>query len=112
MGVKVPRERLRESMLRVDLIHGFIRQLPAVEKRTYGVPNANSLGHIDGLHCLWGTGSSAERPRPWGPCVLGHGPWSQIFSTIWAGRQMTVWRRSSSVRESRAQQISWLLLGK
>ena len=43
MGVRVPRQRLRESLLRVDPIHSFVRQLNTVERRTYSVPNANSL---------------------------------------------------------------------
>ena len=52
MGVRVPRQRLRESLLRVDPIHSFVRQLHTVERRTYSVSNANSLWHIDGLHCF------------------------------------------------------------
>jgi len=46
MGVRVPQQRLRESLLRVDLIHSFVRQLNTVERRTYSVPNANSLWHV------------------------------------------------------------------
>ena len=47
IGVRVPRQRLlRKSLLRVDPIHSFVRQLHTVERRTYGMPNANSLWHI------------------------------------------------------------------
>ena len=52
MGVRVPRRRLRESLLRVDPIHSFVRRLHTIQRRTYSVPNANSLWHIDGLHCF------------------------------------------------------------
>ena len=46
MDVRVPLQRLRESLLRVDPIHSFVRQLHTVKRRTYGMPNANSLWHI------------------------------------------------------------------
>ena len=47
MGVRVPRQRLlRKSLLRVDPIHSFVTQLHTVERRTDGMPNANSLWHI------------------------------------------------------------------
>jgi hypothetical protein len=35
MDVKVTRKRLRESLLRVDPIHSFVRQLHAIQRRTY-----------------------------------------------------------------------------
>ena len=46
MGVRFPRKRLRKLLLRVDPIHSFVRQLHTVERRTYGMPNADSLWHI------------------------------------------------------------------
>ena len=52
MGVRVPRRSLRESLLRVDPIHSFVRRLHTIQRRTSSVPNANSLWHIDGLHCV------------------------------------------------------------
>lgn len=52
MAVRVTRKRLRESLLRVDPIHCFVRQLHTIQRRTYSVANANSLWHIDGLHCF------------------------------------------------------------
>ena len=51
-GYRIPRERLRESYVRV---HGaparFAR--PQIERRTYYVPAPNSLWHHDGNHSTW-----------------------------------------------------------
>lgn len=52
MGIHVTRKRVRESLLCTDPIHSFVRGLHAIERRTYNVANANSLWHIDGLHCF------------------------------------------------------------
>ena len=52
MSVMVTRARLRESLLRIDPVHGFVRQLHTTQRRTYSVRNANALWHIDGLHCF------------------------------------------------------------
>ena len=52
MCVRVPRKRLRKSLLCVDPKHSFVRQLNTVERRTYSVPNANSLWHIDALQSM------------------------------------------------------------
>ena len=52
MDIHITRKRLRESMARTDPVHSFVRQLYTVQRRTYYVPNANSLLHIDGLHCF------------------------------------------------------------
>lgn len=51
-GYRIPRERLRESYVRV---HGaparFAR--PLLERRSYYVPAPNSLWHHDGNHSTW-----------------------------------------------------------
>ena len=52
MGILIPRRKLRESLLRTDPVHNFVRQLHTIQCRTYSVPNANSLWHIDGLPCF------------------------------------------------------------
>ena len=52
MDVHITRKKLRESLARTDPVHSFVRQLYTVQRRTYSVPNANSLWHIDGLHCF------------------------------------------------------------
>ena len=56
MVVRVPRRRLRESLLRVDPIHTFVRQLHTIQRRTYSVPNVNSLWHIDDYTVSYGGG--------------------------------------------------------
>ena len=48
----ITRKKLRESLARTDPVHSFVRQLYTVQRRTYSVPNVNSLWHIDGLHCF------------------------------------------------------------
>ena len=60
MDVRVPQQRLRESLLRVDLIHSFERQLNTVERRTYSVPNANSLWHVAMYACALKGGALNE----------------------------------------------------
>ena len=51
-GYRIPRERLRESYVRV---HGAPARFakPRIERRTYYVPAPNSLWHHDGNHSTW-----------------------------------------------------------
>ena len=51
-GICVPRRRVRESLMRVSPINVQLRATTAVVRRTYSVPFANALWHIDGLHCF------------------------------------------------------------
>ena len=62
-GYRIPRERLRESYVRV---HGaparFAR--PQIERRTYYVPAPNSLWHHDGNHSTWLTYAARRSLTP------------------------------------------------
>ena len=51
-GVIVPRHRLRDSIVRIDPLSSQLRWRDALQRRTYSVPHANSLWHIDGHHSL------------------------------------------------------------
>lgn len=51
-GVIVPRHHLRDSIVRIDPLSSQLRWRDAVQRRTYSVPHANSLWHIDGHHKL------------------------------------------------------------
>ena len=44
--------RIRDSLVRVSPAGVLIRSLTTVVRREYAVPSANSLWHIDGLHCF------------------------------------------------------------
>ena len=51
-GIVVQRQRLRESVRRVDPAHSNSRWRQQISRRTYNVPGPNSLWHIDGQHSL------------------------------------------------------------
>lgn len=51
-GVFVQRRRIRESVCRIDPLRQRVRWNPAIARRVYQVPGANSLWHIDGHHSL------------------------------------------------------------
>ena len=51
-GIYVQRRRIRESVCRIDPLRERIRWSPAIARRVYRVPGANSLWHIDGHHSL------------------------------------------------------------
>ena len=51
-NIHVPRRRIRNSLVRVSPAGVLIRSLTTVARREYSVPSANSLWHIDGLHCF------------------------------------------------------------
>lgn len=51
-GIIVQRERVRESLHRVDPIGIEMRQRMALHRRQYNVPSPNALWHIDGNHKL------------------------------------------------------------
>lgn len=51
-GIIVQRDRLRESVKRVDPEHSNSRWRQEISRRTYNVPGPNSLWHIDGHHSL------------------------------------------------------------
>ena len=56
LGLRVQRQRVRESIARVDPANTHIRWAIAVSRRAYSVAGPNSLWHIDGHHSLinWG----------------------------------------------------------
>lgn len=51
-NIHVQRQRVRESLVRIDPIGSSMRWLNSVARRVYSVPGPNSLWHIDGLHAL------------------------------------------------------------
>lgn len=53
LGHPVPRERIRQSLLRVDPVHRVFDRI-RIRRRTYNVPGPNALWHHDGQHgaCL------------------------------------------------------------
>ena len=56
LGLRVQRDRIRESIRRVDSRNSRIRWAVIVSRRSYSVAGPNSLWHIDGHHSLisWG----------------------------------------------------------
>lgn len=56
LGLRLQRQRVRESIARVDPANSRIRWAIAVSRRAYSVPGPNSLWHLDGHHSLvnWG----------------------------------------------------------
>ena len=52
LGIRVQRQRVRDSMGRVDPIRTSLRWHQTISRRSYSVPAPNSLWHIDGHHSL------------------------------------------------------------
>ena len=52
LGIHVPRERARLSMIRVDPINVCMRRMRVIRRRAYSVPGPNALWHIGGHHSL------------------------------------------------------------
>ena len=52
LGLRVPRQRARESLLRVDPHGVALRHRQALHRRQYSVAGPNSLWHVDGYHKL------------------------------------------------------------
>ena len=51
-GLCVQRYKVRDSITRVDPLRSALRWHQVVHRKTYSVPRANSLWHIDGHHSL------------------------------------------------------------
>ena len=51
-GVRVPRQRIRDSLLRVDPTGVESRKRRVLHRRVYSVRSPNSLWHLDGYHKL------------------------------------------------------------
>lgn len=51
-GIRVSRQRVRDSLYRVSPDAVRLRHTCTVSRRVYSVPSSNALWHIDGLHCL------------------------------------------------------------
>jgi len=49
LGHRVPRERIRASLLRIDPVHRVFDRI-RIRRRVYSVPGPNSLWHHDGQH--------------------------------------------------------------
>ena len=52
LGKKVQRQRIRESVLRINPLRAIVRWQQSISRRSYWVPGPNSLWHIDGHHSL------------------------------------------------------------
>lgn len=55
-GIKVQKERIRESLIRIDELGQTLRNHAAIDRREYEVPRPHALWHMDGHHKLirWG----------------------------------------------------------
>ncbi|KAK7435904.1 hypothetical protein VKT23_019435 [Stygiomarasmius scandens] len=51
LGYVVPRERIRQSLTRIDPLHRIFQRIQ-IHRRGYSVPGPNSLWHHDGQHAL------------------------------------------------------------
>jgi hypothetical protein len=49
LGHRVPRDRVRESLLRIDPVQRVFERI-RFHQRVYSVPGPNSLWHHDGQH--------------------------------------------------------------
>lgn len=49
LGYHLPRERVRQSLLRIDPVHRVFERI-TIRRRTYSVPGPNVLWHHDGQH--------------------------------------------------------------
>jgi hypothetical protein len=56
IGLRIPKERVRMSLQRVDPLGQTLRWRDHIQRRTYDVPRPNHLWHINGHHKLirWG----------------------------------------------------------
>lgn len=52
LGIRVQRERLRQSLIRCNPVNTAVRRLRLIRRRKYSVPGPNSLWHMDGNHSL------------------------------------------------------------
>ena len=52
LGMRVQRQRIRESVLRINPLRAVVRWQQVVPRRSYWVPGPNSLWHMDGHHSL------------------------------------------------------------
>lgn len=55
-GVRIPQERIRLSLLRIDPVHRIFQRI-TIQRRTYSVPGPNALWHHDGQHGMFSLGS-------------------------------------------------------
>ena len=49
LGQQVPRERIRQALLRLDPVHRVFERI-RIRRRVYSVPGPNALWHHDGQH--------------------------------------------------------------
>lgn len=49
LGLRISRERIRQSLLRIDPVQRVFERI-SIRRRTYSVPGPNSLWHHDGQH--------------------------------------------------------------
>jgi hypothetical protein len=49
LGHRLPRERIRESLMRIDPVQRVFQRI-RIRRRVYSVPGPNSLWHHDGQH--------------------------------------------------------------
>ena len=52
LGLRISRQRVRDSLLRTDPHGVSLRQRQVLHRRQYSVPGPNSLWHVDGYHKL------------------------------------------------------------
>ena len=52
LGHRIQRQRVRQSLVRVDGGGAALRSAPPIQRRTYTVAGPNSMWHVDGNHKL------------------------------------------------------------
>lgn len=98
-GVKVQRERVRKSLLRIDGLGQVLRK-HTITRREYYSPRPNSVWHIDGHHKLikWGIvihGFVDGYDRM--VCVVSHShSFSDIYSRLWVSKRAQIIQRQLS----------------
>ena len=53
IGIRVQRQRIRESVWRTDPLRRLVRWREPLSRRTYKLPGSNSLWHVDGIIVLF-----------------------------------------------------------
>ncbi|KAJ7631611.1 hypothetical protein DFH06DRAFT_1004926 [Mycena polygramma] len=80
LGHRVPRERVRQSLLRIDPVRRIFERI-RIRRRVYSVPGPNSLWHHDGQH-VWSV-HNVRIERLWVDITVQLGAtWSERFTIL------------------------------
>lgn len=64
LGHRVPRERIRESLMRIDPVQRVFQRI-RIRRRKYSVPGPNALWHHDGQHGAFSCSTAPIRVLQW-----------------------------------------------